>query len=396
MGSGFSEMKEKEIWVRADADVGSWEERKSRITAGLESGVDGVLVEEEDVAKVRALGRITIAAFASESELGEGKEADIVVYGKSSEGDGTIPLPAEIGESHVLAALKLTFGSKPTAGYVEIRGKEYERFAVDIADYCNYVIVIGRDWKIIPLENIIAELQHKEAKVIAGVQSAEEARTALETLEYGADGVLIDTDDVSELKRVRRIRDASTMGTFSFSTARITKVKGLEMGDRVCVDTCSLMVRGEGMLVGSQSFALFLVHSESEESPYVAARPFRVNAGPVHAYVLVGEKTKYLSELASGDEVLIVNADGRARKAVVGRVKIEKRPLMLVGAEVDIGCGEKRKCSIILQNAETIKLMGKNKPISVVDLKEGDEVLVHVTEAARHFGIPVEEMVIEK
>jgi hypothetical protein len=37
---------------------------------------------------------------------------------------------------------------------------------------------------------------------------------------------------------------------------------------------------------------------------------------------------------------------------------------MLVEAEVE---GEgKRKCSIILQNAETIKLMGKTKPISVV------------------------------
>jgi len=267
---------------------------------------------------------------------------------------------------------------------------------VNIADYCDYVIVIGSDWKIIPLENIIAELQHKEAKVIAGVQSAEEARTALETLEYGADGVLIDTDDASELKRAVEIRDASTMGAVTLSTARITKVKELEMGDRVCVDTCSLMVRGEGMLVGSQSFALFLVHSESEESPYVAARPFRVNAGPVYAYVLVGEKTKYLSELASGDEGLIVNAEGTARKAVIGRVKIEKRPLMLVEAEVDVGDGERRKCSIILQNAETIKLMGKDKPISVVDLKEGDEVLVHVTEAARHFGIAVEEMVIEK
>jgi len=388
--------KRKEVWIKADAAVGTWEDRKSRITAGLESGVDGVLVEEEDIPKVRELGRVNIAAFVSESDLGKGKEADILVYGKRSEGDGTTPIPAEMGESRVLGALKLTFGSKPTAGYVEMRGKEYEQFAVDIADYCNYVIVIGTDWKIIPLENIIAELQHKEAKVIAGVQSAEEVRTALETLEYGADGVLIDTDEVSELKRAIEIRDASTMGAVTLTTARITTVKELEMGDRVCVDTCSMMVRGEGMLVGSQSFALFLVHSESEESPYVAARPFRVNAGPVHAYVLVGEKTKYLSELSSGDEVLIVNADGRARKAVAGRVKIEKRPLMLVEAEVDIGGGEKRKCSIILQNAETIKLMGKDRPISVVDLKKGDEVLVHVTEAARHFGIAVEEMVIEK
>jgi len=389
----------KEIWIKADADAGTWDERKARITAGLESGVDGVLVEAEDVAKVRELGRITIAAVATESELEEvegGEEADVLVYGKRSEGNGALPIPSEITDSRVLGALKRTFGMKPNAGYIELTGKEYERFAVNIADYSNYVIVIGKDWKIIPLENIIAELQHKDAKVIAGVQSAEEARTALETLEYGADGVLIDTDDISEIKKAVEIRDASVIGTIPLATARITKVEELEMGDRVCVDTCSLMVRGEGMLVGSQSFALFLVHSESEESPYVAARPFRVNAGAVYAYVLVGEKTKYLSELKSGNEVLIVNAEGSARKAVIGRVKIEKRPLMLVEAEVEVGGGIKRGCSIILQNAETIKLMGKDKPISVVDLKEGDEVLVHVTETARHFGMAVEEMVIER
>ncbi|MCD6203027.1 MAG: hypothetical protein J7I99_01530, partial [Methanophagales archaeon] len=38
----------------------------------------------------------------------------------------------------------------------------------------------------------------------------------------------------------------------------------------------------------------------------------------------------------------------------------------------------------------------KDRPISVVELKEGDEVLVHLTESARHFGIAVEETVIEK
>lgn len=390
-------MARKEVWVKADAAVGPWDQRKSRITAALESGADVVLVEHEDVAKVRALGRITIAAFVPESELEGMHEADIVVFGRGGEGDGTVPIPSELAESRLLGALKRFFGTKTTGCYVEMRGKEYERFAVQLAEHCKYVIVIGRDWKIIPLENIIAELQHREAKVIAGARTAEEARTALETLEHGADGVLMDTAERSELKRVVEIRDTCALATIPLSTARITRVKELEMGDRVCVDTCSLMVRGEGMLVGSQSYALFLVHSESEESPYVAARPFRVNAGPVYAYVLVGEKTKYLSELSSGDEVLIVNAAGKARRAVVGRVKIEKRPLILVEAEVAIGAGAPpKKCSIILQNAETIKLMGKEGPISVVDLKEGDEVLVHVTETARHFGIAVEEMVIEK
>lgn len=45
----------------------------------------------------------------------------------------------------------------------------------------------------------------------------------------------------------------------------------------------SLLVPGEGLLVGSFARALFLVHSECAESAYINSRPFRVNAGPVGA-----------------------------------------------------------------------------------------------------------------
>lgn len=65
------------------------------------------------------------------------------------------------------------------------------------------------------------------------------------------------------------------------------------------------------------------------ESQYINSRPFRVNAGAVHAYVQApGNKTAYLSELKSGSEVLVVDAAGRARTAVVGRCKIETRPMV--------------------------------------------------------------------
>jgi len=43
------------------------------------------------------------------------------------------------------------------------------------------------------------------------------------------------------------------------------------------------------------------VHSESVENPYVEPRPFRVNAGAVHAYIMMPNgKTKYLDELQDG------------------------------------------------------------------------------------------------
>lgn len=57
--------------------------------------------------------------------------------------------------------------------------------------------------------------------------------------------------------------------------------------------------------------------------------------GPVHAYVAVpGGKTSYLSELKTGKEVVVVDQSGMQRTAIVGRVKIETRPLILVEAKV--------------------------------------------------------------
>jgi len=375
--------KDKTVWIKADGEA--WEEIKPRVTAGLESGADCILLNSEDVPKAKELGNIRTAA--------PGGEADIIVIGKGSEGDGTRKLPSDFGSSQDISeARRLEREGKTVAGYVVIKNKRYEQFAVELGKSCDYLIAIGTDWKVIPLENLIAELQKLDVEIIAGVQNAEEARLALQTLEHGSDGVLVDTGDISEIKKIVAVRDRSGMEKVPLAKAKVTKVKPVGMGDRVCVDTASLMVQGEGMLIGSQSNGLFLVHSESEESPYVAARPFRVNAGAVHAYIRVGEKTRYLSELASGDEVLIVDSEGETRPAVVGRVKIERRPLMLVEAEVD---GTRIKT--LLQNAETIKLVGNDgKPVPVTSLKEGDEVLVYFERAARHFGIKIEETIIEK
>jgi 3-dehydroquinate synthase II len=153
------------------------------------------------------------------------------------------------------------------------------------------------------------------------------------------------------------------------------------------------MVPGEGMLIGNSSSALFLVHSESLPNPYVEPRPFRVNAGPVHAYIkTIGNRTRYLSELKSGDEVLIVNYKGETSIGIVGRIKTEKRPLLLIEAEF-----ENKSISTILQNAETIRLTKPDgSAISVVALKSNDEVLVSIEKAGRHFGMKIDETISEK
>jgi 3-dehydroquinate synthase II len=375
-------MSDKLVWV--DADNPTWGKSKELVTSALESGAGAVLVTPENVPRVRELGRITV--------LAKGGGPDITVVGIGSEGDGTLFLPKNLDDSEDLAtARKLKAEGVKTAAYVRLEGKEYERLAAQLGKVCDYLIVEGRDWKVIPLENLIAEIGARGAKIIAKARDLAEASVALQTLEKGADGVLVEADDPRKVREVARAVTARQQEV-PLVPVTITAVKDAGTGDRVCIDTCSLMTPGEGMLIGNQSGGLFLIQSEAEDSPYVASRPFRVNAGAVHEYVLVGDRTRYLSELASGDPALVVGRDGASRKATIGRVKIERRPLLYVEAE-----GDGKRISAILQNAETIKLVAADgSSIAVTKLKPGDKVLARVEREARHFGMKIEETIIEK
>ncbi|MHC1725433.1 MAG: 3-dehydroquinate synthase II [Syntrophobacteraceae bacterium] len=250
-------------------------------------------------------------------------------------------------------------------------------------------IVIAGAWEIIPVENLLAG--PGGGSLFVPVGSAGEIESALGALEKGVAGVVITSSDPSEIRelvsRVKKISESASLGL-----ARITRISPAGMGDRVCVDTCTSMVPGQGMLIGNSSGFLFFVQAETGKNPYVAPRPFRVNAGPVHSYIRVpGERTAYLSELGAGERVLVFRPEGEAEEATVGRVKIERRPLVLVEASIEEQTG-----SILLQNAETIRLSGPGgEAISVARLKPGDSVLVTAEAAGRHFGMKVEESIRE-
>jgi 3-dehydroquinate synthase II len=373
----------KFAWIMAEGKV--WDIKKQFITTALESGIEYV-VDFSDVDKIKKLGNLHLVSDID--------DVDIVMVGRDSEGDGTISIPEDLSKSKDLEKVSnLKRNGKTVAAYVEISSKKHEELASKLGKVADYLILLGKDWTVIPLENIIAELQGEDVKIVAAVNNFDEAKLALETLEYGTDGVLIVPDDISQIKKVSELVETIDSESYELVPATITRVEPVGSGDRVCVDTCSIMNVGEGMLVGSYSKGLFLVHSESLESEYVASRPFRVNAGPVHAYVMTpGNKTRYLSEIETGDEVLTVDKNGNTKNTVVGRVKIEKRPLMLVEAEYD-----GFTIRTLLQNAETIRLVQDNgNPLSVAILKIGDKVMVYLDKSARHFGMAIEETIIEK
>ena len=386
------------VWVKADASVGDWEARKRRVTAAIEAGADWVLVDEADVGRVRELGDVSVAAFRSEADVIDDAEsdaeADAYFVGKGGEGDGTIDLPEDFSGSADLTTVRRR-DDRAQGVYVRVLGTEYERFAEEAAADAEFTIVVGEDWSIIPLENLIARVG-EETHLVAGATTAAEARTAFETLEIGADGVLLDSGSPDEIRGAVEARDAADRESLELRHAEVTAVERTGMADRVCIDTGSLMDDDEGMLVGSMSRGLFFVHAETAESPYVESRPFRVNAGAVHAYVRNPQGgTNYLAELSSGDEVQIVDTAGHTREAIVGRVKIEKRPMFRIQAELETDEGVDR-VETLIQNAETVKVATADGKKAVTDLEEGDEALVYYEDVARHFGEAVEESIIEK
>lgn len=278
-----------------------------------------------------------------------------------------------------------------------VPGKDVEIFTITSGDdeeaICRLaaqklVVLECTDWTIIPLENLIA----KGADVAALVRSFDEAQLAFGILEKGVKQVMLDTRDEMELKKTLELLKGGTE-TLPLVEAEILEVTNIGMGDRVCVDTCQNMDTGQGMLVGNSSSALFLVHAETVSNPYVAPRPFRVNAGAVHAYTRVpGGRTRYLSEIKSGDEVEIISHEGKISSAIVGRIKIEKRPMLLIKARI----GDKGVATIV-QNAETIRLTSPaGEPLSVVSLSAGDRVMAYHEEGGRHFGHKVDETITEK
>jgi 3-dehydroquinate synthase II len=289
--------------------------------------------------------------------------------------------------------LKKAQTSGKVSGYFRkvLNNQDIDAIIQAVESGTDFVVVEAFDWKIIPLENIIAKLHRSRTKIYATAKDASEVRTMLGVLEVGVDGVVLSTNNVNEVNECRKYLETAI---FPIQSAKIVNIKDVGTGERVCVDTVSILKKGEGMLIGSRSNFMFLVHNESVGSSFTSPRPFRVNAGAVYCYTITPDgNTKYLSEIESGTEILIVNKEGSSRRAAVGRSKIETRPLRLIRASIGDETG-----TIILQNAETIQFITNDgRLIPITEVKVGDEVLACTkTSSGRHFGLEVKEFILEK
>ncbi|MEM2937396.1 MAG: 3-dehydroquinate synthase II [Candidatus Bathyarchaeia archaeon] len=355
----------KEFWLKIDETV-------------PKSVVEGILCSASQTCDA--------IYVADERRASDIRKKGVKVAAKGGECDVQVLEPFNAEE-----LTKIKKAGKAVAVRMVVKNAEDEREAIKAANLsADYIIIHCLDWKVIPLENLITNARGK-SKLLAEVSSLEEAKLALETLELGADGVVLKTSDPNELVKVAYLVKKQ-IPRVKLVPVKIVEVKQIGTGARVCVDTCDLMREGEGLLLGCQSGCLFLVEAEVHENPFVQPRPFRVNAGPVSLYVMCSlEKTRYLSELKAGEESMIVDRNGNARFTNIGRVKIEWRPLLLIEAE-----HEGKRFKTITQNAETIRLVTEKGSTPVTTLKPGDEVLACILEGGRHFGTLVkEERVVE-
>ena len=310
-----------------------------------------------------------------------------------------------IGTDLTIENGKLYDEGRLIGSYITIENENDQQKAMGMAGIVEWLLVDFDNWAMIPIENLISAFNNTGTKLAAIIRSIPEAQGAGFALELGVDALV--TKPVKELidacKIVKSIRKETHQETtihaqeesdrIELSKSVIETTEPIGTGDRACVDLTVLLRNGEGMLVGSSSQSMCLIHGETIESEYVPTRPFRVNAGSVNMYVMMADmSTKYISELTSGDKVLLVDLDGETRTASIGRVKIEHRPLILLKWS-DRNGNNYHAC---IQQAETVRLVSSaGKTVSITDLSSGTEIITYESQTTRHIGKSVSSSVRE-
>ena len=289
---------------------------------------------------------------------------------------------------------------------ITVNSEERQEYARSLVGSVEWLVVDFTDWSMIPIENLVAACEGTPTKIAAVLTTPEQAQGAGFALHKGVDALVVTSSNemieaalVVKSQRLERMtqHDSEVIAQsqhVGLGKLNITSVEPGGTAERYCIDMTRLLADGEGLLLGSSASSFVFVHGETVDSEFVPIRPFRVNAGPPHAYIRMSSgKTKYLSELQSGDEIHVVNTEGMQRSATVGRLKIELRPMILV-KWID---ENNKEGNMFLQQAETVRVVGLDKKTkSITALKPGDIVIGWSDMGSRHIGAPISSSVTER
>ena len=321
----------------------------------------------------------------------------------------------------------------PRGAAVHVRGPSDQRAALALVGSVEWLLLSfdSKSQAMITCENLLAACADTPTRVAACVTRADDCNGLAFALDLGVDALvvsesaleddlpLLEAAQVAKAQRLERVQDEAGIesgganaeldgrGPVRLEAAEVVDVADGGRADRVCLDLTCLLSGDEGCLVGSSAKALLLLHGETVASGFVPPRPFRLNAGPVHAYCLLADgSTKYLSELNAGDRLRIVALDGRCRDGVIGRCKVEPRPVLRVswkraaaGAAAKGEAVEEEEAvhQTFLQQAETVRLAGADeRPIPVTSLRPGHKLLGRWVVQGTHVGRPIRAQVEER
>ncbi|WP_440897840.1 3-dehydroquinate synthase II [Amphibacillus sp. Q70] len=179
-----------------------------------------------------------------------------------------------------------------------------------------------------------------------------------------------------------------------FETAKVIEITSMGEGTRVCLDLIDELDPLEGVLIGNTGSGYLMAVSENRSTDTYPPRPFRINAGAYHHYVLLDEeKTDYLAEMRPGMKIPVWK-DNNMRLVPIGRVKMEKRSF------IRIVCQElktNQEISVTVQEADSVHLLGADQTAkSAISLTIGDELICYPDEPGRHLGEKIIEEITEK
>lgn len=306
---------------------------------------------------------------------------------------------------------RLLKGDDLIGAYVHIKDGATQQAGIAHIGTVDWILIDCDTWSMIPLENLVAHRSGSHTKIAAIITTPMQAQGAGFALEEGVDALVIPSQPAMleaalSVKAQRLEKAPRTEEVEGSSIKRLTlvpfvleSVEEAGLGDRFCLDFLSQFHELEGLLVGSSAQALFLIHSETIPSTFVPTRPFRVNAGAPHSYVMMADgSTKYISELKAGDGLLAVNVKGNTRPVVLGRLKIEQRPMLKIsGKETSLSLQNANSSHVFMQQAETVRLLSEEpNAVSVTELAPQNSVLGWVGHAARHVGLPVKGEIEER
>ena len=197
------------------------------------------------------------------------------------------------GDSESEKISRRWYGSSSDVSEILIEDRATQDEAMSMIGLVPWILIRCPDWSMIPLENLVASSRGTGTRIAIAIAEEIDLNGVSYALGIGADAVLVPSGLISEAEKIAAerlsLQQEPKLAEVSFTDSEVSGIETCGRGERVCVDLTKRLNTGQGMAIGSISSMLCLIHGETVESEYVPTRPFRVNAGSVHSYILMSD-----------------------------------------------------------------------------------------------------------